>query len=168
MDIVLNVAFFLKLFCCKDRAIFAYHGDVRHFCLPAYNYTRARTFYGSILTRAYTFTLHVQYTAAQEHIHSLRIERRGFRTLVCFILWGIYARVCMQWRHIVIDFSGGSHEIEPCNWYMEIDISKHIHFSSRFNLHTHSRWMNRWALLSSSENHATRVATWGISMVWMH
>ena len=35
VDIVVNVAFFLKLFRCKDRVLFAYHGEVRHFCLPA-------------------------------------------------------------------------------------------------------------------------------------
>ena len=33
---------FLKLFCCKDRGILAYRGEVRHFCLPAYNYTTKR------------------------------------------------------------------------------------------------------------------------------
>ena len=37
------VAFFLKLFCCKDRAVFSCRGEVRHFCLPAYNYTHARS-----------------------------------------------------------------------------------------------------------------------------
>ena len=33
----------------KDRAFFAYRGEVNHFCMPAYNYTRACTFYAQSL-----------------------------------------------------------------------------------------------------------------------
>ena len=40
VGIVLNGAFILQLFCCKDRA-FLFTG---HFCLPAYNYTGAYTY----------------------------------------------------------------------------------------------------------------------------
>ena len=54
VDIVLNGAFFLKLFCCKDRGFFAYTGEVGHFCLLTYNYTRAYTFYSqSLRVRVY-------------------------------------------------------------------------------------------------------------------
>ena len=75
VDIVLNGAFFLKLFRCKDRGLFAYHGEVRHFCLPAYNYTRVGTFYvqpyACAFMRIYV-QLHVRFTRVRVY-RALRV-----------------------------------------------------------------------------------------------
>ena len=60
----------------RARAVFADRGEVRHFCLPAYNYTRnpyACAFmrnYGCVFPRVCI---------------AICVERRGFRTLVLFI-----------------------------------------------------------------------------------
>ena len=72
----------------KDRALFAYRGEVRHFCQPGYNYTRARTFYAKNRENLYACALRVRFSACMYNI-AIRVERRGFRTLVLFILNGI-------------------------------------------------------------------------------
>ena len=72
MDIVLNRAFFLKPL---RWAIFAYRGEVHHFCLPAYKYTRARTFHAiSLHVRVYTLRGCVY---SWGHIASMRVTPRS-------------------------------------------------------------------------------------------